>query len=213
MKNIVILFALSICTSLAQTPGAGSVQNPPVTNQKFGPDRRQGGPLEELGMTPEQKTALVPILQGVHAQVEAIKSDTTLTAQQKTEKLNALHESIEPQIQSVLTPEQKSKLAALKAAHKDRMPGQEGGRPFDALNLTQEQKAALAPILQGVRAQVESIKADTTLAMPEKMNKLKAVHESMEPQVQAILTPAQKAQLEQMKAAHKQGGPRGPATN
>lgn len=68
----------------------------------------------ELQLTPEQKMQLLPILRAEAPKVRAIKSDTSLSKQQKIEQLKALHDETDPQVKSILTPEQYQKLQEIR---------------------------------------------------------------------------------------------------
>ena len=67
------------------------------------------------------------------------------------------------------------------------------------LNLTPEQKVKLMPILADEAPKVEAIKANTSLTGLQKMEQLRALHEQTNPQVQAILSPQQYEQLQQIR--------------
>jgi len=59
------------------------------------------------------------------------------------------------------------------------------------LNLTQEQKAKLLPILEAEAPKLKAIKSDTTLPPMQKLEKLRAIHQESDPKVKAILTASQ----------------------
>jgi periplasmic protein CpxP/Spy len=69
----------------------------------------------------------------------------------------------------------------------------------EKLNLTDDQKAKLKPILEDGAQQFKSVKDDTSLTPEQKKAKMKAAHESMHSQINAILTPEQQAKFKQMK--------------
>jgi periplasmic protein CpxP/Spy len=67
------------------------------------------------------------------------------------------------------------------------------------LNLTDEQKAKLKPILQDEGEQLRTLKSDTSVATQEKFQKAKEIRASHKQQIDAILTPDQKQKWQQMK--------------
>ncbi len=67
------------------------------------------------------------------------------------------------------------------------------------LNLTPQQKVKLMPILADEAPKVEAIKANTSLTGLQKMEQMRALHEQTNPQVQAILSPQQYEQLQQIR--------------
>jgi Spy/CpxP family protein refolding chaperone len=67
------------------------------------------------------------------------------------------------------------------------------------LHLTREQEKQLVPILRAEEPKLQAIKNDTSLSRAEKLQQLRAVHNESDPQVKAILTPAQYQQLQAMR--------------
>jgi outer membrane murein-binding lipoprotein Lpp len=67
------------------------------------------------------------------------------------------------------------------------------------LNLSPEQKIKLMPILEDEAPKVEAIKANASLTNFQKLQQLGALHEQTNPQVQAILSPQQYEQLQQIR--------------
>jgi protein CpxP len=68
----------------------------------------------QLQLTPEQKMQLLPILAAEAPKVRAIKNDQSLSKQEKVQQLKALHDETNPQVKSILTPEQYEKLQEIR---------------------------------------------------------------------------------------------------
>ena len=64
------------------------------------------------------------------------------------------------------------------------------------LRLTRAQEKRLVPILRAEEPKLQAIKNDQSLSRVEKLRRLQAVHDESNPQVKAILTPAQYQQLQ-----------------
>jgi Spy/CpxP family protein refolding chaperone len=69
----------------------------------------------------------------------------------------------------------------------------------EKLNLTDEQRAKLRPILQDQAQQLKAVHDDTSLSPEQKHAKKKAIHESLHEQINSVLTPEQQAKFKQMK--------------
>ena len=69
------------------------------------------------------------------------------------------------------------------------------------LSLTPQQKAKVLPILAEEGPKVEAVKNNTSLSNLQKMEQLKAIHQQTDPQMKAILSPAQ---YEKLKAIRQQ---------
>ena len=67
------------------------------------------------------------------------------------------------------------------------------------LHLTSDQEKQLLPILEAEGPKLEAIKNDQSLSRAEKLKQLRAIQNESNPQVKAILTPAQFHQLQVMR--------------
>ncbi len=68
----------------------------------------------------------------------------------------------------------------------------------EQLNLTDEQKAKLKPILLQEGQQLRAAHRDTALSPEQKMDKMKEIHGTFQPQIVAILTPEQQDKYKQL---------------
>jgi Spy/CpxP family protein refolding chaperone len=82
------------------------------------------------------------------------------------------------------------------------------------LNLTDEQKTKLRPLLEDEVKQMNAVRDDTSLSLPGRRAKIREIRQSTRKQIDGVLTPEQRAKRDQMqekarerRAAH--GGPRG----
>lgn len=77
------------------------------------------------------------------------------------------------------------------------------------LNLTDDQKTKLKPILQSQADDWKAVHNDSSLTQPQKRMKMKEIHDKYAPQINEILTPDQQAKWKQMKQEawekHKEG--------
>jgi periplasmic protein CpxP/Spy len=64
------------------------------------------------------------------------------------------------------------------------------------LSLTPQQKAKVLPILADEGPKVEAIKNNTSLSGLQKMQQIRAIHQQTDPQMKAILSPAQYEKLQ-----------------
>jgi Spy/CpxP family protein refolding chaperone len=156
-------------------------------------DDSENRSFEELDLTEEQQAAIADIHEKARADAEAAE-----TRQARHEIMQAAHE----EILSVLTDEQIEKLEQLHS-RKPRGRGGPGkghpgkgprgpfaghGDPFAALDLTEEQQAAIAEIRENAKADAEA--TETKQARHEIMQ---AAHE----EVLSVLTEEQIEKLEQ----------------
>ena len=68
------------------------------------------------------------------------------------------------------------------------------------LNLSQDQVAQIKPILVDRKQQIESLRADTSLAPQDRREKMRAIQQDSKSKIEAVLNDTQKQQFEQMLA-------------
>jgi len=74
----------------------------------------------------------------------------------------------------------------------------------EKLNLTDDQKAKLRPILQDQMQQMKAVREDSSLSEEQKRAKMKPIHESLHDQINGVLTPEQQAKFKQMRQEQMQ---------
>ncbi len=77
---------------------------------KMGPGGKGPGGMARLNLTPDQKAQIQPIMQSARQQVQTVRQDTSLTAEQKQAKIREIHQNTRSQIEALLTPEQQQQL-------------------------------------------------------------------------------------------------------
>jgi periplasmic protein CpxP/Spy len=127
-----LTFALALAfplTTAAQTSSeALKQQRSPGQGQKPSrgnvPRDRVADRLEwlsgHLNLTEDQKKELKPILSDEFKQMRAVGEDASLTHDQKRERMKQIHEASRPQVQTILTPQQRQKFAQMKEEAKER---------------------------------------------------------------------------------------------
>jgi Spy/CpxP family protein refolding chaperone len=78
---------------------------------------------KELNLTDEQKEKVRPILDEQSKQMRATQEDTSLSQEQKREKMKQIHQTTHSQINDILKPEQQKKFAELKEHQKEHRDG------------------------------------------------------------------------------------------
>ena len=89
-----------------------------LTLQAQGPAPAQAQKLQalakQLNLTPQQKMQLMPILEADAPKLEAVKNNPSLGPMQKLEQLNAIHAQSDPQIKTILNPQQYEQLQQIR---------------------------------------------------------------------------------------------------
>ncbi len=98
---------------LSMFPALSRAQNTaPDTAQEQSqamPAQREGKGdfLADLNLTDDQKAQIKQIREGARSQADAVKNDSSLSADQKEAKLKTIHRDTHEQVGKVLTPEQR----------------------------------------------------------------------------------------------------------
>ena len=101
--------------------------------------------------------------------------------------------------------------------HHDHM-GRMGGPPSpqqhldhlsQMLNLTDDQKAKVKPILEDTDTQAQSLRKDTSLSPQDRMAKMRDLHEKSMTQIRGLLTADQQTKLDSMKQHEGMGHGKG----
>ena len=120
--------------SAARAQDTGTQQsNPQAQTQNGMQHGPRGSRLEwlstQLNLTDEQKAKLKPILEDEGKQMQAVRGDSSLSQDQKRDKVKQIHETTNSQINDTLTPDQQKKFAALQAQRKEHQGGNKPNPP------------------------------------------------------------------------------------
>src|SRR5262245_65852867 len=108
MKHRIYLFSDLLCAAAVVFLTSTSYA------QKSGAMSKAEAISQQLGLTPQQKIKMLPILRDELPKVEAIKNDNSLGKIQKVQQIRAIHQQTDPQMKAILTPEQYQKLQAIR---------------------------------------------------------------------------------------------------
>jgi Spy/CpxP family protein refolding chaperone len=186
LAGTLLLSGLAMAQDQAPAPPAAP-QNPPAV-APAPPQHRPGG---MLNLTPDQRKQMQEIRQSARDQFAIVRNDSTLTNDQKKEKLQALHTSTKAQMKAVLTPEQAQTFEKMRANRKANMQAR--------LGLTDDQKAKMKTAMQAARTQRQAVLSNTSLSYSDKASQLKQIRESTMAQMKQILTPDQQQKLRRIR--------------
>ena len=115
-----------------ESPGAPAsapqTNAPPSGNQAAPQGGGNGVDIDkELGLTDDQKQKIAAIVDDENRQIVAVRDDTTMSLDQKQQKVLEIRQAGTPRIKAILTPEQLQKLAALQQRMRDQQNGNPGG--------------------------------------------------------------------------------------
>jgi protein CpxP len=153
---------------------------------------------KELNLTDEQKEKLQTIIRAQMGKLRDLRQDTTLSAEDKKERIRALREEITAEVKKVLTPEQFEKWKA-KQSQSTTSGGGPAARLQEAikgLDLTDQQKEQLKPVYQEQMDKLRELQQDTSLSLPQKLENLKDMHKEIAPKLKKVMNAEQFAKWE-----------------
>ena len=183
---------------LARAADAGGSAKPAGGERVAAVRDRMAETAKELNLTDEQKEKLQTVIRGPMEKLRELRQDTSLSAEDKKEKLRTLREGITAEVKKVLTPEQFEKWKAKQG----QSGGQAGGpvarlqEAIKGLNLTDQQKEQLKPIYQEHMDKLRELQQDNSLSIPEKLEKLQGMHKEIAPKLKKVLDAEQYATWE-----------------
>ncbi len=126
-------------------------------------------------------------------------------------KMTELEDKQAAEVKAILTPEQQPKFqAAYDAAKAEQASNAVFGGVMQQLELTDEQKAKIAPILKDATPELTKLRADTTMDRKAKNEKTMEIWTSLKEKIRPILTADQQKKLDDIKNL-RGGGNRGGA--
>jgi Spy/CpxP family protein refolding chaperone len=102
--------SLNLARAQSGSPGSGQDSASPQQQTERG--------RPDLNLTGDQKAQMKKIHEGAKAQIEVVKNDSSLSADQKQGKIQQIHQGTHKQIEAVLTPEQKKTMREWRRAHR-----------------------------------------------------------------------------------------------
>jgi protein CpxP len=109
-------------------PPDGQMQGPPQGGQRgMDPERRLQMMQQRLNLNDSQTAQIRQIFTESRAQMEALRSNTSLTPEDRRAQMMTLHQGEQSRVRAVLTPDQQTKYDAMQARMRERR-GDEGGQ-------------------------------------------------------------------------------------
>jgi periplasmic protein CpxP/Spy len=129
---LTILVLLAAGLTFAQT----SQESQPSTSEKHAGMHHNGESVdqhlqmlsEKLNLTDDQKAKLKSILQDQMQQMKAVHEDSSLSKDQKRDKMKSIHQSFGDQINAVLTPEHQAKFKEMRQEQMEKHKGMSEGK-------------------------------------------------------------------------------------
>jgi TolA-binding protein len=110
-------FAVSVLMLLSTYPLAAQTAAPSASPKAGAPaaTTRKSPCWQQAGVSQSAMQERKQIEENIHSQVESVCSDSSLTPQQKQQKIRQLHEEAQKQVGGLITPQQEQALKSCRA--------------------------------------------------------------------------------------------------
>jgi periplasmic protein CpxP/Spy len=109
-----------------QAPQAGA----PMEHGRghWDPQQRTDMLTKRLNLTSDQQAKVLDILKSQQSQMESLRSDTSLSREERHSKMMEIHKTSDEQIRTLLDPDQQKKWDAMQSRHEHRMQEHQNGQ-------------------------------------------------------------------------------------
>ena len=121
--------APSSSTTSTQSSTTTTTTKPSKAERKAKRKERHEKMANELGLTADQKTQLKSLRDDQRKQMQAVKNDSSLSAEQKQAKMKEIHKAGMEKRDALLTPEQREKMQHIRDEHEGN-EAKEGGHKW-----------------------------------------------------------------------------------
>jgi Spy/CpxP family protein refolding chaperone len=194
-------------TAIILTTGALQAQTEKKDSKQFhhkGMYAKKGMP--HINLTDEQKKQVKELNAGYQKQFSELRNNNSITMGEYKSKTAALKKEQHEKMQALLTPEQKTQLAAQRKEGARKMKEAQAKRVDQMktqLGLSDEQANKIKAGQAGLQDKIKAIHQDQKLSDSEKKEQVRSAMKQQRVEMQSILTPEQ---LQKMKTARKSRG-------
>jgi protein CpxP len=119
--------------AIAQDNGGNDQQTAPAGPMEHGrhhwdPQQRTEMLTKRLNLTSDQQAKVLDTLKSEQSQMESLRSDTSLSREDRRSKMMEIHKTTDDQIRGVLDPDQQKKWDAMQARREQRMQEHQNGQ-------------------------------------------------------------------------------------
>jgi Spy/CpxP family protein refolding chaperone len=157
---------------------------------------------QKLNFSEEQKKQLKLNKENYRKQLQELNKNENITVKESRDRKLALHKEQQAKMQSLLTPEQKTQMAQLKAEHKQKAQQHYAARMDKMktkLNLSDDQVGKMKAQHETMGAKFKAIKEDDKLDRVAKQEKLAALKNQAKEDHKKIFTAEQLLKMEEMR--------------
>lgn len=207
MKKILFVLMLVPITFFATAQEKRTNKHSKEGIQQHGKKHHHGEMMKSLQFSDAQRTQMKANRDAYKTKIQQLKQDPTITLKDYNEQKAILQKDQKARMQALLTPEQKIKLADMKAKNE-----QERAARYDkhfesmksSLALTNDQANQLKIQHESAQNRMKAIRENESLSREDKRSQMKAIKTEMAEKRKTILTPEQQQKMENMNKEKRQ---------
>jgi periplasmic protein CpxP/Spy len=117
----VLVIGLALCGVQANAQSGSSEGHRRGRRHQMSPDQQLQRLSETLSLTDDQKGQIRPILEDRHQKMQSIRSESSLSRQERISKMRSIFEESDNKIRAVLNDDQKQKFDEMRQQRRERM--------------------------------------------------------------------------------------------
>ncbi|MEM9068972.1 MAG: hypothetical protein AAGE52_10720 [Myxococcota bacterium] len=162
--------------------------------------------LQQLDLSDNQKAQIRAIRESTRERRQELRAQGR--SPENRQAMRALHQETRRLIQEVLTPAQRTRAEQLRAEHAENRRTRRVARMTERLSLTDAQASQVTSVLEGAATQRRAIR-ESSQDHDAKRAAMRTLRQETRTSIDAILTPAQRTQAEEMRERRGRRGHRG----
>ena len=204
--------AVTLCSGLVSAQYGQDTTGVSCRAMSMQPEKRLMKMSQSLNLTEEQEAKIKPFLEDESTKIKAIRDDSSLTREQKRAKVREIHSATYEQFKPILTLEQQKKHDEMrksvgewhKRGHFVASPADRLERMSRYLDLTEEQKTKIKPILEDESAKIKALRDDQSItSRQQKRDKMREIRVGTFEQIKPLLTADQLKKHDEMMKQRK----------
>jgi Spy/CpxP family protein refolding chaperone len=208
MKQLIMGFAASFLIAAISFAQPTPQHDGPGPHQQFGNGREHHLPFNKLNLTDAQKQQLKQVNADFRQKMQTLNKNEDITVREQRAQRQSIAKAHKDAMMNILTLEQKNQLATMRQQGKQKHEEMEAKRLDKlktTLGLSDDQVAKIKANQAATQAKIKAIMDNKTADQSAKREQFMALRKEMKDNIGSVLTPEQKAKMENMHKEHGKG--------
>lgn len=177
--------------------------------------------LRQYPLSTDQQNEIARIRTEGHRQMQQVRQDTSLSAQQRADRMRDIHQQTHQQVMNVLTEQQRQELSNWWSTRSQMPHGGRGAGPGMGMGagsmkgtmpgltqspLSDAQKQRILSIRSSYRQQIMDARRNTSMSSQQRMDRINQLRQQQHQEIMNVLTPAQRQEFDNWWSSRQQSG-------